>query len=48
VATSDDGPGPATGADSLDGLVEKLGVVIPELLEANDLRSADEPGDRRI
>lgn len=41
VATSDDVPGLATGAETLDELVEKLKVVIPELLEANDLL---EPG----
>jgi predicted RNase H-like HicB family nuclease len=45
VASSDDVPGLATGADTLDGLVQKLKVVIPELLEANGLLSADEPGD---
>ena len=33
VATSDDAPGLATGADTLDELIEKLKVVIPELLE---------------
>ena len=37
VATSDDVPGLATGADTLDDLIEKLKVVIPELLEANGL-----------
>jgi predicted RNase H-like HicB family nuclease len=45
VANSDDVPGLATGADTLDDLVQKLKVVIPELLEANGLLSADEPGD---
>ncbi|HZF31342.1 MAG TPA: DUF1902 domain-containing protein [Gammaproteobacteria bacterium] len=35
VADSDV-PGLATGADTLDELVRKLQVVIPELLEAND------------
>lgn len=40
VATSDDVPGLATGADTLDALVEKLQVVIPELLEANGLLPA--------
>ena len=30
VATSDDVPGLATGADTLDGLVAKLKIVIPE------------------
>jgi predicted RNase H-like HicB family nuclease len=45
VASSDDVPGLATGADTLDGLVVKLKVVIPELLEANGLLSGDESGD---
>jgi predicted RNase H-like HicB family nuclease len=41
VAESDDVPGLATGADTLDALVDKLKVVIPELLEANNLLSSD-------
>lgn len=41
VATSDDVPGLATGADTLDELVEKLKVVIPELLEANGILDED-------
>jgi len=40
VASSEDVPGLATGADTLEGLIEKLKVVIPELLEANGLLSA--------
>jgi hypothetical protein len=39
VATSDDVPGLATGADSLEQLAQKLQVVVPELLEANHLPS---------
>ena len=35
VATSDDVPGLATEGDSLEGLVEKLKVMIPELLDVN-------------
>lgn len=35
VATSDDVPGLATEHHSFDALVEKLKVIIPELLEAN-------------
>jgi len=35
VATSDDVPGLATEEDTLEGLVEKLKVMIPELLSAN-------------
>ena len=36
VAESDDVPGLATEADSLDALARKLYVMIPELLELND------------
>ena len=35
VATSDDVQGLATESDSLEGLIEKLKAIIPELLEAN-------------
>lgn len=35
VAESDDVPGLATGATTLDELVGKLNVMIPELLELN-------------
>ena len=35
VATSDDVPGLATEADTMEALVDKLKVMIPELLEAN-------------
>jgi predicted RNase H-like HicB family nuclease len=37
VASSDDVPGLATGADTFEDLVEKLKVVIPELLVENGL-----------
>ena len=37
VATSDDVPGLATEADHMEGLIEKLKVMIPELLEANGM-----------
>ena len=37
VASSDDVPGLATGADTFELLVEKLKVAIPELLEENGL-----------
>lgn len=43
VAESDDVPGLATGAPTLDALIEKLSTLIPELLELNQhvaLRSA--------
>ena len=35
IATSDDVPGLATEHHSFDALIEKLKVIIPELLEAN-------------
>jgi predicted RNase H-like HicB family nuclease len=37
VATSDDVPGLATEAPTVEALLEKLKVMIPELLEANDV-----------
>ena len=37
VATSDDVPGLATESDTLERLVQKLKIVIPELLEANGM-----------
>jgi predicted RNase H-like HicB family nuclease len=37
VAYSDDVPGLASGADTLEDLVEKLRVVVPELLDENGL-----------
>lgn len=41
VASSDDVPGLATGADTFEELIEKLKVVIPELLVENGLLPAD-------
>ena len=38
VATSDDVPGLATEEPTMEGLIEKLKVIIPELLKANGLR----------
>lgn len=35
VATSDDVPGLATEEEKLEALIEKLKIMIPELLEAN-------------
>ena len=35
VATSDDVPGLATEADTMEGLISKLRAMIPELLELN-------------
>jgi predicted RNase H-like HicB family nuclease len=40
VASSDDVPGLATGADTFEELIEKLKVVIPELLEENGVLTA--------
>lgn len=37
VATSDDVPGLATEAETLEALAGKLRIIIPELLEANRL-----------
>lgn len=39
VASSDDVPGLATGADTFEELVEKLRIVVPELLEENGMLS---------
>jgi predicted RNase H-like HicB family nuclease len=38
VATSDDVPGLVTEGATMEGLIEKLKVIIPELLEANGVR----------
>ena len=35
VATSDDVPGLATEEDTIEGLISKLKIMIPELLELN-------------
>ena len=37
IATSDDVPGLATESNTLENLVHKLKIVIPELLEANGM-----------
>lgn len=42
VVTSDDIPGLATEAPSLDALVPKLKAMIPELLDANGYADGDE------
>ena len=42
VATSDDVPGLATEAETVESLIEKLKVMIPELLEANGSPITDE------
>lgn len=38
VATSDDVPGLATEGETVESLIEKLKIIIPELLEANGVR----------
>ena len=43
VATSDDVPGLATEAPTIEVLAEKLRTVIPELLEANQLLANGQP-----
>jgi predicted RNase H-like HicB family nuclease len=43
VATSDDVPGLATEAPTIEALAEKLRTMIPELLEANQLLSSEQP-----
>ena len=44
VATSDDVPGLATEAPTVEALAEKLRIMIPELLEANQLLSSGQSG----
>ena len=36
-ATSDDIPGLATGADTIEDLIERLKVIVPELVELNEI-----------
>ncbi len=38
VATSDDVPGLVTEAATMEGLIEKLKIIVPELLEANGVK----------
>jgi predicted RNase H-like HicB family nuclease len=42
VAASDDLPGLVTEEATIEGLIEKLKVMIPELLEANGVRTNQE------
>ena len=42
VATSDDVPGLATEEDNLEGLIEKLKIMIPELLDVNEAKGERE------
>lgn len=43
VATSEDVPGLATEAETIEALTEKLRVLVPELLEANQLLAGEGP-----
>jgi predicted RNase H-like HicB family nuclease len=45
VATSDDVPGLATEAETIEGLTTRLRTIIPELLEANGVLPANVPSD---
>ena len=36
-ATSDDIPGLATGADTIEDLIERLKVIVPELVQLNEI-----------
>jgi predicted RNase H-like HicB family nuclease len=45
VATSDDVPGLATEAETIEGLTTRLRTIIPELLEANGLLAENVPSD---
>ena len=36
-ATSEDIPGLATGADTIEDLIERLKVIVPELVELNEI-----------
>lgn len=45
TASSEDVPGLATEAPTLEALAEKLGGLIPELLEANGILASGEPGE---
>ncbi len=42
VATSDDVPGLATEQDTMEGLIKKLKILIPELLDANGITIGSE------
>jgi len=47
VATSDDVPGLATEAETIEGLTTRLRTMIPELLEANGLLPVSSTPARR-
>jgi predicted RNase H-like HicB family nuclease len=44
VATSEDIPGLATGADTIEALSQKLRDIVPDLLVSNHVISADYAG----
>jgi predicted RNase H-like HicB family nuclease len=46
VATSDDVPGLATEAETIEGLTTRLRTIIPELLESNGLLPDHVPGSQ--
>jgi predicted RNase H-like HicB family nuclease len=43
VASSEDVPGLSTEAETLELLIKKLKIIIPELLHANDITLPDHP-----
>jgi hypothetical protein len=42
VATSDDVPGLVTEEATMEGLIKKLRIIVPELLEANGVKTDQE------
>jgi predicted RNase H-like HicB family nuclease len=48
VAEGEDVPGLVTGADTFEALVEKLRVMVPEMLELNGVLSAEEAAAARF
>lgn len=48
VVTSEDIPGLVTEADTMENLVDKLKVLIPELLEANEAGNGEEVSFRLL
>jgi predicted RNase H-like HicB family nuclease len=48
VAEGEDVPGLVTGADTFEALIEKLRVMVPEMLELNGVLSAQEAAAARF
>jgi len=48
VAEGEDVPGLVTGADTFEALIEKLRVMVPEMLELNGVLSAKEAAGARF